>query len=701
MNDADKLAADVALRDAGEAHARGDAPLAEARCRAALTLAPENSTAWTLLGLIVRSRDPLAAQVALARALELDPANSDARFQLGNLQREQRRFAEAIAAYEATMATGGAHPAVLNNLGLAREGAGEPEQALEAYRAALALQPGHRQSLGNLVHLLCRLHRYAEATPLSEEYVERFRDADATLWVDRGICAHHAGDLGTARKSFERALSLAPDDALILTNLGSLFVDIGDFERAETVLTRAVALEPQGLYAASLLALSRAHLCAWTGLEGLHESIRRRLEAGSDDANAFAALAIPLSPAMQLAVARRWARDLASATPARTVRAHSRAGRLSVGYVSSDFRTHATASLLTEVWERHDRARLATHAYSIGPPERSPLRTRIVAAFDRFVDCDRATTDEVARRIDEDGIDILIDLNGYTTHARSEIFALRPAPIQMSWLGYLGTLGAQWYDYVLTDRFACPPDLQRHFTERFLYLPDCYCPSDTRRPVAAPPSGRASCDLPEQGFVFCCFSSAYKILPATFGVWMQILARVPGSVLWLAAGPATAVANLRREAQARGIDPNRLVFAPQRGLPEHLARHLLADLFLDTAPYNAGATANDALFMGLPLITCAGETMASRVAGSQLRALGLPDLVTASLDEYEALAVRLAREPERMREIKARARANRDTHPLFDMSRFTRALDDLLCAAWENRLVLTPRRTSTSPPERS
>jgi predicted O-linked N-acetylglucosamine transferase (SPINDLY family) len=367
-----------------------------------------------------------------------------------------------------------------------------------------------------------------------------------------------------------------------------------------------------------------------------------------------------------------------------------------VGYVSSDFRTHAAASLLTEVWERHDRTRLATYAYSIGPPEHSPLRTRIVEAFDRFVDCDRASPDEVARRIAADGIDILIDLNGYTTHARSEIFALRPAPIQMSWLGYLGTLGAPWYDYVLTDRFACPPELQRHFTERFLYLPDCYCPSDTRRPVAARPSGRASCDLPEQGFVFCCFSSTYKILPATFGVWMRILERVPGSVLWLAAGPATAVANLRREAQARGIDPNRLVFAPQRGLPEHLARHLLADLFLDTAPYNAGATANDALFMGLPLITCAGETMASRVAGSQLRALGLPDLVTGSLEEYEALAVRLAREPERMREIKARVRANRDTHP-----RFTRALDDLLCAAWENRPVSTPRRTSSSAPARS
>jgi predicted O-linked N-acetylglucosamine transferase (SPINDLY family) len=691
VNSTEKRTAHAALREAREAHAREDAALAESRCRAALALEPDDPTAWTLLGVILRSRAPKAAQAALARALELDPGNNDARFQLGNLHREQRRFAEAIAAYEATMARGAAHPGVLNNLGLAREGAGEPEQALEAYRAALALEPGHRQSLGNLVHLLCRLRRYAEAAPLCETYVERFRNADATLWVDRGICAHHAGDFATAEKSFEQARSLAPDDALILTNLGSLFIDMADFDRAEAVLARAVALDPESLYAASLLALSRVHLCAWAGLDALQQNIRRRLEAGRDDANAFAVLALPLSPAMQLAVARRWARDLASVAPARKTRTHGRMGKLRVGYVSSDFRTHATASLLAEVWERHDRARVATYAYSIGPTENSALRTRIEGAFDRFVDCSDDSIDETARCIAEDGIDVLIDLNGYTTHARSEIFALRPAPIQMSWLGYLGTLGAEWYDYVLTDRFACPPGLQQHFTERFLYLPDCYCPSDTRRPVAAMPAGRVSCGLPEQGFVFCCFNSAYKILPAVFAVWMRILGRAPNSVLWLAADKPTAIANLCREAQARGIDPSRLVFAPKIGLPEHLARHVLADLFLDTTPYNAGATANDALIMGLPLLTCAGDTMASRVAGSQLRALGLPDLVTASLDEYEALAVSLGSEPERLRDIKTRVRANRETHPLFDMSRFTRALDDLLCATWENRSLSNPR----------
>jgi predicted O-linked N-acetylglucosamine transferase (SPINDLY family) len=363
---------------------------------------------------------------------------------------------------------------------------------------------------------------------------------------------------------------------------------------------------------------------------------------------------------------------------------------LRVGYVSSDFRTHPTASLLAEVWERHDRTRLAIYAYSIGPRESSSLRARVEAAFDRFVDCSNASIEQTASRIADDGIEVLIDLNGYTTHARSEIFALRPAPVQISWLGYLGTLGADWYDYVLTDRFACPPELQSCFTERFLYLPDCYCPSDTRRPIAPIAPARAACRLPEQAFVFCCFNNAYKILPAVFDVWMRLLERVPGSVLWLALANPTAAANLGGQARARGIDPARLIFAPRVALPEHLARHTHADLFLDTAPYNAGATANDALFMGVPLLTCAGETMASRVAGSQISALGVPELVTTDLSDYEALALALSQEPQHLREIRESIRANRETHPLFDMVRFTRALDDLLCAAWENRSLPAP-----------
>jgi protein O-GlcNAc transferase len=681
----DTEASDAALREAHAAWQRGDIARAESRCRDALQ-ASDDARAWTMLGIVLRRRDPAASEAAFRAAIERSPRDPDAWFHLGNLRREQARYADAIQAYESALAASD-NPAVHNNLGLALEGEGELVRAELVYRSALARAPDHRQALGNLAHLLCRLRRYAEAGPLCEDYLSRFPDADAVVWVDRGICHHHAGDYDAAVTSFERARALAPDDAMILANLGSVLADRRDYERAREALEQALARDPSLLYASSLAAYCQAQLCHWEGLAARHGAIRRALEAGSDEpVNAFAALSVPLSPALQWRVARRWARDLAPSSPAKLPHAAPRGGPIRVGYVSSDFRVHATASLLAEVWERHDRKRLKTYAYSIGPRESSALRTRVEKAFDRFVDCHDDSSDETAARIAEDGIDILIDLNGYTTRARSEIFAHKPAPVQIGWLGYLGTLGADWYDYVLTDRYVSPPDEQRFFSERFLYLPDCYCPSDTRREVAAP-RDRSAYGLPDRGIVFCCFNSPHKILPSVFDVWMRLLRQIPDSVLWLAPDNAIAARNLEREAQARGVRAERLVSAPSVPLDEHLARHAHADLFLDTLPCNAGTTANDALFMGVPLITCSGETMAGRVAGSQLNAIGLPELATRDMDAYEGLALALARDPARLAGYRERLRANRATHPLFDMARFTAALDDRLCAAWENRAL--------------
>ena len=681
-----------ALRDARAAWERGDETLAEKLCREALAADPGDARAWIFLGSLLRRRDPAAAQAALASAIERSPTHPDAWFQLGNLHREARRYRDAVAAYETAALAAPKSPALHNNLGLALEKAQDSVRAEAAYRAALACAPGHRQALGNLAHLLCAQRRYAESRALCDEYLRRFPDAESAVLIDRGICLHHAGEHAAAEASFERALALEPGDAVALTNLASLLVEREDFERAAALLERAVASEGSNAYALSLLAHCRAHLCAWERLAEHHAALARLLETGADDdVDVFALLSTPLSPKLQLRAAQAWARGLQGTRLVPGSRSRRRVGGpLRVGYVSSDFRTHATASLLAEVWERHDRSRVQTHAYSIGAAESSPLRRRIESAFDHFVEVSSELPEAIASRIREDGIDVLIDLNGYTTGSRPEIFALKPAAMQIGWLGYLGTLGASWYDYVITDRFAGPPELQRFFTERFLYLPDCYCPSDTLRPVAVAPS-RAQCGLPEDAVVFCCFNSAHKILPDVFAVWMRLLAQVGDSVLWLSPASGAARENLRREAASRGISPERVVFAPRVPLPEHLARHVHADLFVDTTPYNAGATANDALFMNVPLITCAGETMASRVAGSQLRAVGMPELITARLEDYEALALELARDRHRLRSLRARLADHRDSCRLFDMARFTRALDDVLIAAWENR--------ASSPPE--
>jgi predicted O-linked N-acetylglucosamine transferase (SPINDLY family) len=673
------------LGAARDAWRRGDAATAEAQCREALAVA-DDAAAWTLLGIILRQRDPVAAENALRHAIDLDSRDADARFHLGNLYREQERFAAAIAEYEKALLLTPGHPSLLNNLALALEGTGNVERAITIYQALLSSQPLHRQALGNLAHLLCRGRRHAAAGELCERYLRQFPEGDVNVLIDYGICQHHTRDHAGAEASFRRALALAPDDATILANLGSVLVDREDYEAAEPVLARAVACDPQHAYAIALLAYCRARLCAWETLATLHSQLLRRMDAGDDSINAFVALSLPLPAEAQLRIARRWASDLSNGAAAPAARANTPAtnSKLRLGYVSSDFRTHALAFLLTEVWERHDRGRVETHAYSIGPRENSPLCTRIEAAFDHFADCADENVEQTAQRIRADGIDLLIDLNGYTTHARSEIFALRPAPVQLHWLGYLGTLGAEHIDYIITDRFATPADQQSFFTERFLYLPDCYCPSDTRRDIATRAPTREESGLPAQGFVFCCFSDAYKIMPEVFDVWMRLLAQVPDSVLWLSPGRTIAVGNLRREAARRGVDPARLVFAPRVPLAQHLARHAHADLFLDTMPYNAGTTANDALFMGLPVLTCAGATMANRVAGSQLHAIGLPELVTANLAEYEALALALATAPALLGGYRERLRANRETHPLFDMARFVQGLEDSLARVWRD-----------------
>jgi predicted O-linked N-acetylglucosamine transferase (SPINDLY family) len=335
--------------------------------------------------------------------------------------------------------------------------------------------------------------------------------------------------------------------------------------------------------------------------------------------------------------------------------------------------------------------------YSLRASDANPFERRARAAFEHFVEASELSVTALAQRIREDRIGILIDRNGYTLNAREALFALRPAPIQVNCIGFPGTLGAPWYDYIFTDRFSLPEQLKGFYTERPLYMPHMAFPSDTTRRPAGPAPSRSACGLPERGFVFCCFNNAYKILPEVFAIWMRLLAATPGSVLWLLEPGAQAQVNLRREAQAAGVDPARLLFAPRVGVSEHVARNAAADLFLDTYPYGAHTTANDALLAGLPLLTCVGETLASRIAGAQLAAIGLPELITRSFAEYEALALKLAREPELLAGYRARLAANRHRSPLFDMTRYARDFEALMLETWAQRTQLVSAQAAGTP----
>jgi len=338
---------------------------------------------------------------------------------------------------------------------------------------------------------------------------------------------------------------------------------------------------------------------------------------------------------------------------------------------------------MAELFERHDRTRFEIIAYSLGRDDRSEMRYRLGKAFDRFVDLHDLGDMQAAQRIHADQIDILVELKGYTQHARSEIAAFRPAPIQVNFLGYPGTMGADFIDYIIADPVTLPMDQQAFYDERIVHLPDCYQPNDSRRRTADKTPSRAECGLPERGFVFCCFNNSYKITPKFFAIWMRLLAAVPGSVLWLFDANELVRGNLGNEARKAGVDPRRLVFAPRTGVAEHLARQRLADLFLDTLPYDAHTTTSDALWVGLPVVTILGEAFAGRVAASLLHAVGLAELVTHSLAEYEALALRLAIEPMLLAGVRRKLNANRLTHPLFDCARYTHHLEAAFTRMWE------------------
>jgi predicted O-linked N-acetylglucosamine transferase (SPINDLY family) len=357
--------------------------------------------------------------------------------------------------------------------------------------------------------------------------------------------------------------------------------------------------------------------------------------------------------------------------------------RIRLAYVSAHFRNHPMGHLMAALFEQHDRNRFETIAVSLGPNDRSAMRSRLEGAFEKFIEVERQSDHEVARMMREMEVDIAVDRTGFTTGARPGIFALRAAPIQVNYLAYPGTMGADFIDYLIADDTVLPREKRPSYAEKVVYLPDSYLVNDSGRRISEDMPTRSEAGLPDRGFVFCSFNNHYKITPRVFDAWMSLLRQVDGSVLWLLDGTATMRRNLWREAGAREIDPQRLIFAPRITPEDHLARHRLADLFLDTLPCNAHTTASDALWAGLPVLTCAGTTFAGRVAASLLQAIGLPGLITGSLGEYESLALRLATEPPALKEIRQQLARNRAIRPLFDTDRFRRHIEGAYVEMWE------------------
>ena len=637
--------------------------------RQALALAPDFAIAHTNLGNTLREQGKLEEALGhLRRALELEPESAPVHRNLGAALRMQGKLGKAVTHYERALALDPRHAETHSNLGVAYQNMGALDKAIAHCRKAVALKPDHAEAHNNLGAALGQLGRPDEA-------------------------------LAACR----RALELKPALADAHCNLGLLLADRGQPEEAALTFRNALAAEPDHGLARAMLVDALQRVCDWQELE----TQAARLDAQVDAALASGGRAAerPFTnvvrcgdPARNLMIAKSWSAEaarrafaLSSPLSARPRGPPQRAIR--IGYLSCDFHDHATAHLVAGLFGLHDREGFEIQAYSYGPDDGSDYRKRIAEGCDRFIDVRALSALEAARRIHEDGVDILVDLKGHTKGARLEICALRPAPVQVAYLGYPGSTGAEFFDYVITDRVVTPEDQAPHYSEEFAYLPHCYQVNDHTQAISEKPVARADFGLPpEESFVFCSFNQPYKIEPVMWDVWMRLLLSAPESALWLYCPNETAAQNLRREAAARAVDAGRLVFADNLPKPEHLARLKLADLFLDTRICNGHTTTSDALWAGLPVLTLQGRHFASRVASSLLTAIGLEELITYSLEGYEALAARLACRPAELGAVREKLARNRLTEPLFDTPRFARGLEEAYRQMWALHLAgETPR----------
>jgi protein O-GlcNAc transferase len=665
-------------------HQRGQLGEAERLYLDILKAEPHHFDAQHLLGIVRHQQGrSIEALALIGAALQARPDSAQALANQGLVLYELRRYEEALAACDKALALRGDFAEALNNRGNVLQRLKRYDEALASFDKVLALRGDFVEAHNNRGNALQGLKRYQEALA-SYDRALALRPGYAEAFYNRGSALKELARFDDALASFDRALALRPDHAETLFNRGDTLHELKRYTDAITSYERAIALRPDHPYAYSGLAESALAICDWARSAPLAERLAALVGEQKAIVNPFTLIKLNDDTALHRQCATAFIIDKIGGPrpPLWTGRVWSHA-KVRIAYVSADFHSHATAYLMAELFERHDRTRFEVHGVSFGRDDGSDIRRRLIRAFDRFHDVRGKSDREVAKLLNDLEVDIAIDLKGYTQDSRPEILSHRPAPIQVSYLGYPGTMGADFIDYIMADKVVLPFDRQAHYAEKIVHLPDCYQVNDRQRVIAERTPTRGQAGLPDAGFVFCCFNNNYKITAAMFDMWMRLLQGAPESVLWLLRETADAETNLRREARARGVDPARLVFAGRLKLDEHLARHRLADLFLDTLPYNAHTTASDALWAGLPVLTCQGQAFASRVAGSLLDAVGLPELVTHTLDDYEGLALALAQDTARLAALRAKLAQNRDSHPLFDTDRFRRHVEVAYVRMWE------------------
>ena len=629
---------------------RGDFPQAEHRLRDALRLNPNDAGAQFNYGNVLLHLERFdEAFAAFEKALALNPFLREAHLNRGGILMSQKRFVEAIACFDSAIRIDPQYAEAHCNRGNALVEIRCYAEALASYDAALVISPRKAEfhaSRGNALH---RLHRHEEAL----------------------------GSLATA-------LSLQPGNAAFHYNVGNVLFESRRFAEAFEAYDRSFKLEPQAEYVEGDRFFSKMMICNWRAIATDAERLAAGVNEGLPVARPFAFLTAGSSQSLQVRCANLFCDREFPPMHAKETGKKYRHERIRVAYLSADFRDHPVSHLLVGMFENHDRARFETIAVALGEAEQTPLRRRLEGAFERFIDVRDRADAEVADMLRKSEIDIAVDLMGPTENARPGIFARRPAPMQVMYLGYAGSSGAPYIDYVLADRIVIPESEQNLFREKVIYLPETFMGTNDKREIATVTPTRQDEGLPPDGFVFCAFVNSYKISPQAFDVWMEILRQVENSVLWLSNANDTAMENLRREARSRGVRLERLVFARRVERNEdHLARHRLADLFLDTFPLGAHSTVADALWAGTPVLTYAGKTFGGRVAASLLSALGANELITDTTSAFTQSAIRIAGDPQLLAQLKEKIASARSSSPLFNTQRFTAHIEAAYTAIWE------------------
>ncbi len=675
---------DPALQSAWNAHRTGNLTEAARHYGNVLKRDPLQFDALYGLGVLHYQEGRFSeSEALLARANKRNPRLPEPFFTLGCALHRLGRIGDALAAFDGALALRPSYPEALVNKGGVLMAMRRFEEALSCFDAALAANPSFAQGWINRGNALSELGRHDEAAESYDRLLKLHPGAPEAL-LNKGTALLAAGRHADAAASYTEALRVDPTLAAARGGLANALFSMRRYEEAAREYAGALRADPELAYGPGNHGFAKLHACDWAGLDEVRVRIVSGLAARKSAVNPFQAFALLKSEQDHLRAASLWMENKYPSPPLPAQsRAPYRHEKIRVAYVSADLGEHAVSTLLAGVFERHDRAHFETFAVSLSDGAESAVRARLKRAFAHFLDAGGKQDTEIAAYLREHEIDIAVDLMGFTGECRPEILISRHAPVQVNYLGFPGTMGATHIDYIVADKTVLPESSKGFYAECPAYLPDSFLPGDSARAISPSRPSRGSANLPEDGFVFASFNNSYKFTPEVFRIWMRLLWAVPGSVLWLAAPNAAATRNLRREAKNLGVAPERILFAPfAERAEDHLARLSLADLFLDTLPYNAHSTASDALWAGLPVLTCMGSTFAGRVGASLLTAIGMPELIARDLADYEAKALALARDRNALAQATAKLRANIRTAPLFDTARYTRALEGLFTRMW-------------------